>query len=155
MQEFLSSLLKDVGKDEVEPTSAAPKAATCAKPKPEASHIAPPSPKPEQPPLQEPAEPALLEQAACVLSIRLRGNGIDASLEWSDQSLRSIGAEFDRAALTALMRQALREEKGAHRLGQELSRRLPSAISQALSQVPKAQRSRCVSQPRSIYSPGN
>lgn len=136
VQEFLSSLLKEVGKDEAEPTKAATsKAVTRGKPKPEARRIAPPSPKPEQPP----GEPALPQQSACVLSICLRGMAIDASLERGGQSLWSIGAELNRSALTALMRQALRSEEGARRFGQELSRRLPSTISQALSQVPKGQ----------------
>ncbi|MCK1388895.1 SIR2 family protein [Bradyrhizobium sp. 21] len=140
VQEFLSSLLAEVGTKEAELASAPlPEAASRGRPKPAALGVSPPPQKLKQPSVPEPAEPAVPEQAACVLSIRLRGPAIDASLEWSGGFFQSLGAELDRPALTALMRQALRDEEGARRFGQELASRLPSTISEALSQVPKGQ----------------
>ena len=130
VQEFLSSLLRQVGGGETDPTPAAVPEVAVRRGTPKTAAEGAPPPR-------EPTEPALPEQPACVLSIGLRGTAIEASLEQSGRSEQSVGGELNRRGLTALMREALRGEESARRFGQELARRLPDTISRALSQIPK------------------
>jgi hypothetical protein len=133
--EFLSSLRDQLDTGGAKSTAAvAP--GTDARGKVKVKKLVAPSVAPERFSLREEAEPALPPQAGCILSIGLHGSTVEASLQWKQHAIRSIGAELDRSAVTGLMRPALKLEKEARRLGELLSRCLPPEISGSLIDVP-------------------